>query len=326
LINPGIIVRQTPEGIPSETDFELVDAAEPGAEGVLCETLYISVDPYLRGRLSGRHLTDAIKPGSFMESELILRTENGEIVRGFGGWQTRQRLPQTSLTPVPDRCNPPSLALGVLGMPGLTAYAGVTRLLKPQPGETLLVSAAAGAVGATVGQLAARAGTRVVGIAGSEEKCAWLADAAGFDATINYKQQDLREGIASTCPDGIDLYFDNVGGDVLNAALEALRPGARVVLCGLMEQYNLNEPPTGPNPGLIIRARATVYGLVVYDHEDLRDEMLNALTPLLPGGEGLNGEIAYKESLWHGIDQAPAAFCGLMRGENFGKVIVKVGE
>jgi len=323
-LNQRLVVRSTPDGQPVEENFELVEAPEPDGDGVLCATRYISVDPYLRGRLSGRHLTGAILPGSPMDSELIVELLEdspslpaGSLARCFGPWQTQVRVLPEQLIPVDAALSPPSLVLGVLGMPGLTAYAGINRYLKPEPGNTLVVSAAAGPVGATTGQLAKLAGATVVGIAGSDEKCAWLQDQAGFDATINYKQESLVDGLSRTCPNGVDLYFDNVGGSVLDAVMANLALNSRVVLSGLMEQYNTDSPPPGPNPGLVIKARASLHGLVVYDHEDLREVMEDELTPLIA-----NGKLAYQECLFEGLAEAATAFCTLMRGDNFGKTIV----
>lgn len=326
--NQQVAVARRPEGLPRPEDFALGPAAEPEGPGLLCEVLFISLDPYLRGRLSGRHISGPIAIGEAMTSELLLRVAEdghgcraGDLVRAFGPWQRRVRLPADALNPVPADIDPPSLVLGALGMPGLTAYAGVTRLLQPESGQTALVSAAAGPVGATVGQLCKAAGARVVGIAGSREKCAWLQDQAGFDAAIDRRQQPLREALDAACPEGIDLYFDNVGGDMLQAAMERLAIGARVALCGLMEQYNQEAAPPGPNPGLIIRARATVQGLVVYDHQDLRPEMEAEL-----GARIRDGTLAFKEDLSEGLDQAPAAFCRLMAGKTFGKTLAKVSD
>ena len=323
-MNQCLVVNKTPHGQPVESDFALRETAEPAGNGVLCQTRFISVDPYLRGRLSGRHLTGAIMPGQAMDSELLVELLEdsdhlaaGSLARCFGPWQNRVRLPSEQLLGIDATVTPASLALGVLGMPGLTAYAGINRYLKPEKGNTLVVSAAAGPVGATVGQLARMAGAKVVGIAGSDEKCDWLLDQAGFDATINYKRESVSDGLDRSCADGVDLYFDNVGGAVLDAVMTRLSINARIVLCGLMEQYNTESPPPGPNPGLIIRARATVNGLVVYDHEELRTVMLNALTPLVA-----NGRLAYRECIFNGLDEAANAFCTLMRGENFGKTLV----
>lgn len=324
--NQQVVLAHCPEGLPDVEHFALRPAPSLDGPGLLCTTLYISLDPYLRGRLSGRHLSGPIAPGEAMSSELVLRVaENaqgyrkGELVRAFGPWRQQMRLPVKALTRLPQDLQPPSLALGVLGMPGLTAYAGVTRLLRPKAGETLVVSAAAGPVGATVGQLCRVAGARTVGIAGSPEKCAWLTQEAGFAAALNYKAEPLREALDAACPDGIDLYFDNVGGDTLQAVMERLALGARVALCGLMAQYNSQTTPPGPNPALIIRARALVQGLVVYDHEDLRPSMETELRTLIR-----SGQLRCKEDISKGLDQAPAAFCRLMAGKNFGKALVQL--
>ena len=324
--NPCVIVARCPEGNPVPEDFALRPA--PASEsGVAAEVLYLSIDPYLRGRLSGRHVTGAIAPGEPMESELIVRTvENsaagptGTLARAFGPWQARVRLPEQALAPIAEGLDPPSLALGVLGMPGLTAYAGVQRILKPASGQTLVVSAAAGPVGATVGQLCKAAGARVIGIVGSAEKGDWLRKAAGFDGCID-RHAPLGEGLDAHCPDGIDMYFDNVGGAVLQAVMERLALNARVALCGLMEQYNQTEVPPGPNPGLVIRARATMRGLVVYDHEDLRESMEEELS-----GRIREGSLAYREAVFHGLQSAPTAFCRLMAGQTFGKTVVRMGS
>lgn len=323
--NRCVIVARSPRGLPSADDFAL-RAAPPAGAGVPADVLYVSVDPYLRGRLSGRHVTGPLLPGDPMDSELLVRTARdsgagpaGTLARAFGPWQERVHLPEAALVPIPDDVAPRSLALGVLGMPGLTAYAGVNRILRPSPGETVVVSAAAGPVGATVGQLCKAAGARVIGIASGDEKRDWLLGEAGFDGCID-RLRSLREGLDASCPDGIDMYFDNVGGAVLQAVMERLAVNARVALCGLMEQYNRDEPPPGPNPALIIRARATVRGLVVYDHEDLRPRMEEEV-----GRRIRNGRLAFREEVFQGLEEAPRAFCRLMAGETFGKTVVRVG-
>ena len=326
--NQQVVLARRPQGLPRPEDFALRLAGPLDGDGVLCRTLFISLDPYLRGRLSGRHLSGPIAVDEVMNSELVLQVaqdardhRKGDLVRAFGPWQHQVRLPAATLTRLPQDLDPPSLALGVLGMPGLTAYAGVTRLLRPNADETLVVSAAAGPVGATVGQLCRAAGARAVGIAGSQEKCAWLKQEAGFAAAINYKQEPLREALDAACPDGIHLYFDNVGGDTLQAVMERLASGARVALCGLMAQYNTEAAPPGPNPALIIRARAIVQGLVVYDHEDLRPGMEAKLQAMIR-----SGQLRYQEDVSVGLAQAPAAFCRLMAGGNFGKTLVKLSR
>ena len=324
--NRRVVLVREPRGLPRPDDFDVQPVAVPTGAGVLADVCYISLDPYLRGRLSGRHISGPIGVGETMDSELVVRLAEdsatlpaGALARAFGPWQERVRLPAESLTAVPAHLDPPSLALGVLGMPGLTAYAGVTRMLRPNAGETVVVSAAAGPVGATVGQLCKSAGARVVGIAGSDAKREWLYGTAGFDACID-RREPVRDGLDACCPDGVDMYFDNVGGDILQAVMERLAPQARVVLCGLMDQYNRAVAPPGPNPALVIRARATVFGLVVYDHEALRGAMEADLGARIRGGA-----LAFREDVADGLDQAPAAFCRLMGGGTFGKAIVRVG-
>ena len=215
--------------------------------------------------------------------------------------------------------DPASLFLGILGMPGLTAYAGLLRLGEPKAGDVVVVSAATGAVGSMVAQIAKIKGCTVVGVAGSPEKCAWATDVAGMDHCINYKTDDLRAALKQACPNGVDVYFDNVGGDMLQAVMEQLAIGARVVLCGLMSQYNTTEMPPGPNPAFIIKARATVRGMVVYDHEDLRDEFVREAAGWLR-----EGRIKYLEDVAEGIEATPEAFSRLMQGKNHGKAIVKL--
>ncbi|MXY51199.1 MAG: NADP-dependent oxidoreductase [Gammaproteobacteria bacterium] len=322
--NRRVVVVRRPQGLPVSDDFALQPAPVPGP-GVAADVLYISIDPYLRGRLSGRHVTGPIAPGAAMDSELVVRTREdsavgpaGTLARGFGPWQERVAVPEQALTRLPDGLEPESLAIGVVGMPGLTAYAGVHRILHPAAGETVVVSAAAGPVGATAGQLCKAAGARAVGIAGSAQKRAWLVEEAGFDACID-RRGSVRAGLDATCPNGVDMYFDNVGGSVLQAVMERLAPNARVALCGLMDQYNDDEPPPGPNPALVIRARATLRGLVVYDHEDLRADMERDL-----GARVRRGTLAFREEVFEGIERAPLAFCRLMAGETFGKTVVRL--
>ena len=329
--NTRVLLRRQCEGVPQPDDFETTIGPMPeaGDGQLLCETIYLSLDPYLRGRISGRHLTGAINPGELMAGEAISRVlesnhpdfRAGDIVAAHSGWQAYSTFDATEARRIDPSLGPLSAFLGILGMPGLTAYAGLLRLAEPREGDTVLVSAASGAVGSMVGQIAKLKGYTVVGIAGAAEKCAWVTDVAGFDDVVSYKTGDLRAGIDRACPDGIDIYFDNVGGDTLQAAMERLRIGARVVLCGLMAQYNTNEMPPGPNPAYIIRARATVRGMVVYDHEDLRSKMVEDVSKWL-----LDGKIHYLEDRTVGLDNAGEAFSRLMQGRNVGKAIVVVGD
>jgi len=328
--NQQILLRRKCDGEPTADDFELVEVNAPqSAEGkVLCETIYLSLDPYLRGRISGRHLSGAIQPGELMSGEAVSRvTESrhpdyspGDLIAAHSGWQSHSVVDGDQARKIDATVDPSSLFLGILGMPGLTAYAGLLRLGQPVAGDVVVVSAASGAVGSMVGQIAKIKGCTVVGVAGSREKCAWVTDVAGMDHCINYKTEDLREGLQRCCPDGIDVYFDNVGGDMLQAVMERLSLGARVVLCGLMSQYNVDEMPPGPNPGWIIKARATVRGMVVYDHEDLREKFVAETAAWLQ-----EGRINYIEDVTVGLKNAPEAFSRLMRGQNHGKAIVQVG-
>ena len=324
-----VLLKRRSEGVPVPEDFEVVtaEAAVPGDGELLAETLYVSLDPYLRGRISGRHLSGALQPGDMMSGEAVSRVlvsnaegfAPGDIVAAMSGWQSHPVIAAASARRVDPDIAPVSTTLGILGMPGLTAYAGLLRLGEPKAGDTLVVSAASGPVGSMVAQIGRIKGCRVIGIAGSEQKCRWVTDTAGMDGCINYKEGDLREAIKQHCPDGLDIYFDNVGGDMLQAVMERLAIGARVVLCGLMSQYNTTEMPAGPNPAFIIKARATVRGMVAYDHEDAREAFVN-------DAKGWLGDdrIRFLEDVTEGIENAGAAFARLMRGQNHGKAIVKM--
>lgn len=325
--NRQIVLKTRSQGVPEPADFELTtgEAGTPVEGKMLCKTLFISLDPYLRGKISGRHMSGAIQPGELMLSETVSQVlesqhpdfREGDIVAAFTGWEEYPIVDGALARKVDPSLGPVSTTLGILGMPGLTAYAGLLRLGEPKAGDTVLVSAATGPVGSMVGQIARIKGCRVVGVAGSERKCAWAVEEAGFAACINYKTQDVREALKESCPDGIDVYFDNVGGDLLQAAMEQLAIGARVVLCGLMAQYNSDDMPPGPNPAWTIKARATVRGMVVYDHEDARADFEEAVSGWLR-----DGLIHFLEDSVDGIENAPDHFCRLMRGENVGKAMV----
>ena len=325
--NTRILLKRQSEGVPVADDFEVTAGAMPtaGDDELLCETVYLSLDPYLRGKISGRHLSGAILPGDLMAGEAVSRVlesrhpdfSEGDYIAAHTGWQSFSAPKAAESRKLDPALGPLSTFLGILGMPGLTAYAGLLRLGEPKDGDQLLVSAASGAVGSMVGQIGMIKGCRAIGIAGAPEKCAWVKDTAGFAECVTYRSGDLREQLDAACPDGIDLYFDNVGGDTLQAAMERLRLGARVVLCGLMAQYNTTEMPPGPNPAWIIKARATVRGMVVYDHEDLRERFVSDVSGWLK-----EGRIRYLEDRTEGLENAPEAFSRLMRGDNVGKAIV----
>ncbi len=323
-------LRQLPRGVPRESDFEIVAGPMPeaGAGEFLCRTRYLSLDPYVRALMSGRHFLGTPQPGDLMPSRAvadIIASQHpawqvGDTVVLEAGLQhygvsdgTDVRLARTGTAPV-------STALGVLGMPGLTAYAGLTQIAELKAGETILVSAASGPVGCMVGQLGRIMGARTIGIAGSDKKCRWAVEQAGFEDCINYKTQDLTERLTALRPHGIDVYFDNAGGDVLNAVVRHhLARNARIILCGLIAQYNLADPPPGPNLGPLMGARARILPLIVYDFENLRDEFEDRAAAWYAAGR-----INYLEDVAVGIQQAPAQFAKLMRGENFGKTLVEV--
>ena len=327
--NTQVLLRRRPDAVPKASDFDVVTTPIPiaGEGEILCKTHYLSLDPYMRGQINGRHISGAIHPGELMRGETVseIITSNhkdfkfGQMVKHQGGWQEYSVAKPGDLQLVDPRIDPPSLALGILGMPGLTAYAGLLNLAEPKAGDTVLVSAASGAVGSMVGQIAKLKGCRVVGIAGAQKKIDWLNDVAGFDGCFNYKDENPVDGIKRLCPDGVDIYFDNVGGEILDAAMWQLAIGARVVLCGLMAQYNSDIVPPGPNPATIIRARATVRGMVVYDHFDKQAAFLDEATDWLK-----SGKIKYIEDVSQGLGKAPYAFSRLMRGQNFGKTIIKL--
>ncbi|MFT7287675.1 MAG: NADPH-dependent curcumin reductase CurA [Halieaceae bacterium] len=326
-----VVLERYPDGIPVAEDFRLVEVPlpEPGPGEVLCETLYLSLDPYMRSQIAGRHLSGTVVPGDAMRGETVSRViashvdaiPVGTLVRCFGGWRSHSVHPQSELFPLPGDFPAPSLALSTLGMPGLTAWAGLHCLANPVAGETVVIPAATGGVGAVAGQLAKAQGCRVIGIAGSDEKCLEATKNLGYDACINRHTDDVAQALRQHCPDGINVYFDLVGGPLLTAASKQLAIGARVLLCGLMADYNSNERPAGPPPGLWIVARAIVYGLVVYDFEVRRDEFLAEAIALLKAGR-----LRSYEDRSQGLDSAPAAFCRLMNGENHGKTVVCLAE
>lgn len=326
-----ITLQRTPVGLPETSDFAFGHAELPQPEEgqVLVRVLALSLDPYLRSAMAGRHLSASIGIGDLVRGEGLVEVlasrhpamAAGEQWVAACGWRSHALLDAAAVAQarrVPAWLDRPTLALGGLGMPGLTAWAGLNRLAEAKPGDTLVVSAASGPVGATVGQLAKIKGCRVIGIAGGPEKCAWVTGVAGFDACIDYRNEDLRQALDRLCPQGVDVYFDNVGGDTLLALLERLALGARVVLCGLMAQYN-GAAPTAINPALLIRARATLRGLVVYDHWDALEQMLSEMK-----AHYLAGRLQFREDIAEGLQSAPAAFVRLMQGRNQGKALVRL--
>ncbi len=316
-----------PRGVPQPTDFALVevDLPEPADGEVLIRNAFVSVDPYMRGRMNdaksyvppfvlGEPLTGGAV-GQVVASRNA-RVEVGAWVVHNLGWRELALSAGDGLLALDPALAPVSTALGVLGMPGLTAYVGLLDLGRAESGETVYVSGAAGAVGSVAGQIAKLKGCRVIGSAGSAEKVAWLRE-IGFDEAFDYNEVPVREALTG----GIDLYFDNVGGPTLEAALAALRVRGRVVACGAVSQYNATELPSGPrNLFLVVTKRLRIEGFIVSDHYDRRPAFLAEVGPWVR-----DGRVRYRETVVDGIENAPAAFVGMLRGDNTGKMLVRVG-
>jgi NADPH-dependent curcumin reductase CurA len=320
-----------PQGFPDEELFEVAEAPiqSPVDGQVLIRNAYFSVDPYMRPRMNDvRSYVAPFTLGEAMTGGAVghiavsrnPRYAEGEWVLHQLGWREWALSDGTGLRRLDPEAAPVSTALGVLGMPGFTAWYGLFVLGEPKEGGTVLVSGAAGAVGSAAGQMAAIAGCRVLGSAGSDEKLAWLRE-LGFDGVFNYREQKPYKAIAELAPDGIDMYFDNVGGDHLEAAIGALRKHGRVVACGSISRYNDVEASPGPrNMFLVVTKRLRLQGFIISDHYDRYDEFLREATEWVR-----EGRLAYRETVVDGIENAPKAFLGLLRGENIGKMLVKVG-
>ena len=327
--NLQIILESTPPGVPAPEHFSLRNAPmpEPGADEVLCRTRYLSLDPYMRSQIAGRHPSGAVVPGDVMKGETVSEVVRsnvtsfsaGQLVRCMGGWQEYSVHAAGDLVAVTDNIDPPSYALSVLGMTGLTAHAGMIWQARVCAGECVVIPAVTGGVGSIATQLCTTRGARVIGIAGSGEKCRYAIESLGVADCIDRRSEDVEARLGELCPDGIDVYFDLVGGPTLHAACRHLAHYGRVVLCGLMAEYNRADRSPGPDPGLLIARRAVVSGLVVYDYEHRRDEYIRECLPLLA-----QGKLHQREDVTVGLENAPAAFHRLMSGQNFGKVIVKV--
>ena len=320
-----------PRGFPDEELFEVAETPIPDpAEGqVLIRNSFFSVDPYMRPRMNDvRSYVAPFTLGEAMTGGAVGRVAasrderyaEGDWVLHYLGWREWALTDGAAVRRLDPEAAPVSTALGVLGMPGFTAWYGLFVLGRPQEGETVLVSGAAGAVGSAAGQMAAIAGCRVLGSAGSLEKLAWLRE-LGFDGVFNYREQSPREALSELAPDGIDIYFDNVGGDHLEAAIGALRTHGRVVACGSISRYNDAEPSPGPrNMFLVVTKRLRIEGFIIRDHYDRFGEFAAEASKWVR-----DGRLRYRETVVDGIENAPKAFLGLLRGENIGKMLVKVG-
>jgi NADPH-dependent curcumin reductase len=328
--NTQILFARRPEGPVTEEHFDIVQTPlrEPEEGEVLRRTLYLSVDPYMRGRMSTqKSYVEGATLGDVMVGQTVSevfasrnpRFAPGDIVLTFDGWQAYGLSDGKGLRKIDPSAGPVSWSLGVLGMVGLTAYVALLDIGKPKEGETVVVSAAAGAVGSLAVQIAKLKGCRAVGIAGSDEKCAYVTGELGADACINYKTQDLNASLKQACPNGVDVYFDNVAGAVLEAVMKRLNVHARIPLVGLISQYNESKPQPGPNLGSILVNRVLLQGMIVFDHTDRLPDFLRDMTQWLR-----EGKVRYREDVVHGLENAPRAFVGLFKGENIGKRIVKV--
>jgi hypothetical protein len=284
----------------------------------------------MRGRISGqRSYAKPVGIGEVIEGRVVgqvVRSRHpalreGDYASGGYGWQTYSAVDGGGLTKLDPSAAPLSTALGILGMPGLTAYVGLKTIGQSKAGETVVVSAASGAVGAVAGQLARREGCRVVGIAGGADKCRYVTEELGFDACLDHRGRDLGAELDAACSKGIDVYFENVGGAVQAAVFPRLNDFGRMIMCGMISEYNDVEPRPGPSLVSVVRKRLKVQGFIVSDNAGLRPEYLALAAPLVRGGE-----LKYREDIVEGIDNAPAAFIGLLQGRNFGKLIVKLGD
>ncbi|MEX2290103.1 MAG: NADP-dependent oxidoreductase [Mycobacteriales bacterium] len=331
---PGREVRLVarPQGEPLPADFVLaeVEVRAPGEGEVLVRNLFLSVDPYMRGRMNdAKSYVPPFELGKAMDGgavgEVIASHADshavGDLVLHGLGWRDLAVGPAKGFKILPRGDFSPSYYLGVLGMPGLTAYAGLVEVAGFTEGETVFVSGAAGAVGSLVGQLAKSRGGRVIGSAGSAEKVAWLTGELGFDAAFDYKAAPVAQQLRAAAPDGIDVYFDNVGGEHLEAAIGALKVHGRAAICGMISAYNSTEPPAAPrNLMQVVGKRLKLQGFLVSDHGHLQAEFVREVGPLLA-----DGRLTAQETVVEGIDQAVDAFLGLLSGRNTGKMVVKLG-
>ncbi|WP_200550948.1 NADP-dependent oxidoreductase [Kosakonia sp. LAM2021] len=331
------VLASRPHGAPVADNFRLKedDIATPGEGQVLLRTVFLSLDPYMRGRMSDApSYSPPVKIGEVMCGATVSRVvksqhpdfAEGDWVLGYSGWQDYDISGGEGLVKLGDNPPHPSWSLGILGMPGFTAYMGLLDIGQPKSGETLVVAAATGPVGATVGQIGKIKGCRVVGVAGGSEKCRHAVDVLGFDHCIDHHAEDFAEQLAAACPQGIDIYFENVGGKVFDAVLPLLNTSARIPLCGLVSGYNATDLPAGPDRipllmATLLKKRIRLQGFIIgqdYGHRihEFQQEMEQWIRQEI---------IQYREQLIDGLENAPDAFIGLLEGKNFGKVVVQIG-
>jgi hypothetical protein len=333
-MNRQILLAARPAGFPKDSDFKLVQTPvpQPGPGQYLARTLWLSVDPYQRGRMNDvKSYAPPVPLNGVMEGGTVSRVlqsnhpkfKVGDIVEGRLGWQDYAVTDGRGTRAIDPALAPISTALGVLGMPGLTAYFGLLEICHPKAGETVVVSGAAGAVGSLVGQIAKIVGCRAVGIAGEDDKCAWVVKDLGFDACFNYKTtRDYEAKLKELCPQGVDVYFDNVGGTITDAVFKVLNPRARVSVCGQISQYNAEKPELGPR--LLwhcITKQMRIEGFLVFQFADRYKEGLTKMAEWLR-----SGKLKYRETVVNGLENTPRAFMGMLKGANIGKQLVKVAE
>ena len=336
--NRRILLAARPKGAPIASDFKLEVLPRPAIKAgeVLLRTVYLSLDPYMRGRMSeAKSYAEPLNLSDVMLGGTVSRVEEsqhsnysvGDWVLSFNGWQDYAVSNGEGLTNLGTDPEQPSYALGIMGMPGFTAYMGLLDIGKPQKGETLVVAAATGPVGATVGQIGKLKGCRVVGVAGGAKKCQYALDELGFDACIDHKATDFAEQLEKACPEGINIYYENVGGEVFDAVLPLLNTAARIPVCGLVSQYNATSLPDGPDRlSLLMRTilskRLTIKGFIIFDdYADRYPEFSKAMTAWLT-----EGKIHYREQMVDGLGNAAEAFMGMLEGKNFGKLVIRVGD
>lgn len=332
----AIVLHSRPDGAPVPGNLQLRESSmpTPGPGELLLRTLYLSLDPYMRGRMSdAKSYAAPMATGDVMVGATVSRVQlshhpdfkEGDLVLGFSGWQDHALSDGTGLSKLDAGMKQPSLALGVLGMPGFTAYMGLLDIGQPKAGETVVVAAASGAVGSVVGQIAKLKGCRSVGIAGGAEKCRYVVEELGFDACIDHREPDFAAELGAACPDGIDVYFESVGGAVFDAVLPLLNTSARIPVCGLIAHYNDTTLPAGPDRlgqlmGTILSRRMRMQGFIIFDDYGPRfGEFIQQMSSWVQAGK-----IKFREDIVDGLDQAPEAFIGMLTGGNFGKVVVRV--
>ncbi|MTJ80636.1 MAG: NADP-dependent oxidoreductase [Telmatospirillum sp.] len=338
-VNRQITLASRPTGAPKPADFRIVDAPvpEPADGQVLLRTLFLSLDPYMRGRMSAaRSYAAPVEVGAVMVGGTVSRIEKsrnaafreGDLVVAYSGWQDFALSDGSDLQPLPRAAaSHPSLALGVLGMPGFTAYMGLLDIGQPKAGETVVVAAATGPVGATVGQIARIKGSRAIGVAGGADKCRFAVQELGFDLCLDHRAPDFARQLEQACPNGIDVYFENVGGAVFDAVLPLLNTKARIPLCGLVSQYNAEHLPPGPNrlpllAATLLSRRIRMEGFIIMQDYGHR---IGEFTAQMGQWVG-DGKVKYREDVVDGLENAPDAFIGLLAGQNFGKLVIRVAD